>query len=932
MADRTVSVSLIAKVQGFKAGITTAQASVRDFRGELDDMATKNKGRFNDLTNTVGGAGLVLAGAFAYAAKAAADFDRQMSAVNAVTNGSAQELDRLRVAALAAGKDTQYSATEAAKAEEELAKAGISTADILGGALSGALSLAAAGSLNLAEAADISAKTMSVFGLGGKDVGHIADVLASAANKSATDVHELGAALNQGGLAANAAGMGLEETTGTLAAFADRALVGSDAGTSLKSMLMMLQAPTEKSAKLMKELGINAYDANGQFIGTAKLAGNLETALGGMTQEQRNSALATIFGADAMRAANVLYGLGEKGVREYVSAVNDQGAAAETARKKTDNLAGDIERLKGSVETLAIEAGSGANGGLRKLVQAADALVGVFSSMPGPVQTTLTMLAGVGGVGLLAGAGLLKARATASDLMQSLRDMGPVGEKAATSIGRVGRVAGTLSLAGVGIMAVFEGFQAFGNWVEKRNAPVKANIDKLTTSIKEFAATGEVVGELASKYGEHLQHIGQDVAGITQGMADLARTQADVASGLSDTSVGENWNPVDPQSVQRVKDLDQALTALVTAGGASQAGIFLAELQSSGALTATQFAQLTGMLPNYTQAAGAAAQANTGVASGFGSIGANAQTMTSSLADAIAKGQSLLEVWKQLNGATLSFDESQLKARNAIDAVKKSFEDNGRAIEGNSRAALENRVKVGEAAQAAADAAQKKYEETGSVQAASDTYNTYISALKSTLHQAHLTDGQIDTLIATYGQIPPAVFTTVGANTEPATAAARALVARINNMKARINVSAEPSGGFGGSAHSGFGHSTGNRWGGVYQHAAEGVLREAEIASPMAPARYAWAERATGGEAFIPKFGDRERSLRILDTAAGWYGKSLANQHPMYTSGAGGTRITNVTYNIPVTVSPTANQAEVGRRVVEAIQQFERGSGAGWRA
>ncbi len=917
MGLRTVGVRLAAEVTGYRNQLRAAATATREFTAELDQAA--RAGKLDKVADAAGRMGLGLTAAFGAAVAMTARFDKQMSEVGAVSGATAEQMGKLRQAALDAGKATSFSASEAAQAEAELAKAGISTADILGGALAGSLNLAAAGTLDLAEAADISAKTMNIFKLSGQDVGHIADVLAAAANKSATDVHEMGEALKQGGLAAQASGMGLEETAGTLAAFADNALNGSDAGTSLKTALMMLQAPTGKAADTMKELGINAYDAQGNFIGTARLAGVLEKALGGLTQEQRNAALATIFGADGMRAANVLYGLGEKGVREYIAAVDDQGAAAETAKKKTDNLAGDVERLTGSLETLAIQAGSGANGGLRTLVKTADGLVGAFSDLPGPVQSTLTVLAGVGGTGLLAVAGLLKVKSTAGDAMQALRDVGPAGERAAAGIGRIGKVAGTLSLASLGVLAVFEGMKAFGAWVEKKHAPVKADIDKLTTSIKEFADTGDVVGELASKYGSSLQKIGADVDGITKGMADLAQTRADIESGLSAPEVGVGWDPVDPQALQRIKDMDQTLTAMVQAGGASQAKIFLDQLRSSGALTGDQFARLMTMLPGYNQAATAAAQANTGLAAGFGSIGANAQTMNGSLTEAIEKGQTLLDVWKQLNGATLSFDEAQLRAKDAIDGVKKSFEENGKAIEGNSRAAIENRVKVGEAAEAAATAAQRKYEETGSVSAATAVYDDYIAGLKTTLHNANLTDAQIATLIATYAQMPPEVTTEVTANTAPATAAAKALVARINEMTARVDVYAVTHGipSFGGGAHTGVGYSTGQRWGGVWEPAETGLLREASRFSARNPGRFMIAEPATGGELFAPKYGDLAKTRREVGYAIeNWWGGWKAFAPPMAAPAP-------VSVPAPAPVNPVAQAAAIRAALIGVSVQLD---------
>jgi TP901 family phage tail tape measure protein len=132
-------------------------------------------------------------------------FDKSMSAVRAVSGATATDMGKLRQAALDAGEATVFSATESAQAEAELARAGISTADILGGAPRGSLDLAAAGQLGLADAATISAQAMNVFKLRGGDVSHIADVLAAGANKSAADVGQLGDAPERSGRCADRA-------------------------------------------------------------------------------------------------------------------------------------------------------------------------------------------------------------------------------------------------------------------------------------------------------------------------------------------------------------------------------------------------------------------------------------------------------------------------------------------------------------------------------------------------------------------------------------------------------------------------------------------------------------------------------------------------------------------------------------------------------
>src|SRR5699024_4803767 len=106
--------------------------------------------------------------------------------------------------------------------------------------------------------------------------------------------------------------------------------------------------PTGKSAKLMDELGISVYNAQGEFIGMEGLAGQLQDRLGGLSQEQRNAALATIFGQDAIRTSAILYEQGAEGVAQWTSAVDDQGYAAEVAAARLDNLKGDLEQLGGA--------------------------------------------------------------------------------------------------------------------------------------------------------------------------------------------------------------------------------------------------------------------------------------------------------------------------------------------------------------------------------------------------------------------------------------------------------------------------------------------------------------------------------------------------------------------------------------------------------
>ncbi|KGJ72723.1 hypothetical protein GY21_13530 [Cryobacterium roopkundense] len=411
MSDRTVRVSLTANVAGYLAAMEKARKSTDNVGKSSAEVKTKFEAQNAAMAQLGAGmatAGVVAAASVALAVAKFAEFDQAMSNVSAATHETTENMDLLRDAALDAGGRTVFSATEAANAIEELGKAGLSTQDILGGALNGALDLAAAGGLGVADAAGIAAVALKTFKLEGTDMSHVADLLAAGAGKAMGDVTDLSAALSQSGQVASSTGLSIEETTATLSAFAAQGLLGSDAGTSFKSMLQRLTPQSAEAAAAMKTLGIDAYDAGGNFIGMAKFAGVLQTALKDKTVEERNAAMATIFGSDAVRAATVLYSEGEKGISKWTEAVDDQGYAAETARARLDNLRGDVEALGGAFDTALIQSGSAANDSLRALVQTGTTAVDMFNSAPPIVQeASLALGVATAAIGLTGGAFML---------------------------------------------------------------------------------------------------------------------------------------------------------------------------------------------------------------------------------------------------------------------------------------------------------------------------------------------------------------------------------------------------------------------------------------------------------------------------------------------------------------------------------------------
>jgi TP901 family phage tail tape measure protein len=438
-------------------------AKANDRVGDKADKAGKR-------IDTLAKAGGVLGFGLGVAVAKFAEFDAAMSQAQAASGTTGKELGALRDAAVKAGKDTQYSATEAAQGITELSKAGVSASNILKGGLAGALSLAAAGQIEVADAAEIAATAMTQFKLQGSQVSHVADLLAAGANKAQGGVGDLGMALKQSGLVAGQTGLSIEETTAGLTAFASAGLIGSDAGTSFKTMLQRLTPQSDEAAGLMEQLGISAYDAGGNFIGLEKFAGNLQGALKNLTPEQRNAAMSVIFGSDAVRAANVLYNEGAEGIHRWTEETNQAGYAAQQAAQLTDNLKGDLERLGGSFETNLIQAGSGANDTLRFLVQTGESALDVLGQIPGPVMAGAAAFTALALVGPKIGAFAGKVTGSLATIRTELALQQTLARGAASTYDGLGdRIAGAgtkAKLAGAGFRAAGSGLLSAlgGGW------------------------------------------------------------------------------------------------------------------------------------------------------------------------------------------------------------------------------------------------------------------------------------------------------------------------------------------------------------------------------------------------------------------------------------------------------------------------------------
>ncbi|WP_072689263.1 phage tail tape measure protein [Rhodococcus marinonascens] len=351
------------------------------------------------------------------------DFTNSLNNLQAVSQASAEELAKVGEYAKELGNDLELpgvSANTAADAMTTLVKAGFSVEEAMSAA-KGTLQLATAAGMGAADAAMVQASALQSFGLGAEDAARASDVLANAANSSSAAIPDIANGLAQAGTVANQFGLSLEETTSSLALFANAGITGSDAGTLLKTALLATTKESKSAQNAIDTLGLTMYDTEGNFVGLESLFGQLQTASQNLTPEVYNTASANLFGSDAARMAGVAAAQGAAGFDAMEASIGKQGTAAEVAAAKSQGLPGAMESVSNSAETLALSiyqlidgpletfagatasAISGASdniiGGLTAVGSAAQPVIGfmgdavdVFQELPGPVQAATAAL------------------------------------------------------------------------------------------------------------------------------------------------------------------------------------------------------------------------------------------------------------------------------------------------------------------------------------------------------------------------------------------------------------------------------------------------------------------------------------------------------------------------------------------------------------
>jgi TP901 family phage tail tape measure protein len=855
VTNRIVKVILRGDIADLQAKMAIAGKSIADTADKATGASKASqeyRRHLSALGTTAGAVGLVAAAGLGVAVAAAARFDSSMSKVQAATHETAGNMDLLRAAAIKAGADTVFSATEAADAITALAKAGVSAQDVLAGGLAGALSLASAGELDVASAAEIAATAMTQFGLSGKDIPHIADLLAAGAGKAQGEVTDMAAALKYVGPVAHQMGISIEETTGAIAELASQGILGEQAGTSLRGMLTSLTSPSKLAATEMKKLGINLYDATGNFVGLDGVAGQLHDTMSGLTNAERDQALGRIFGNEQITAARILYAGGAEAVDKWTRAVNDQGYAADTAAIKMDNLKGDLEQLKGSFETALIGLGEGDQGPLRDLVQGLTDAVNAFNDLPGPAKSAATALLGITAVtggALWFGSKVLKGVA---ETRVALSGLGVEAVHTRAALAGIGK--------GLELAAILEGLSLFDAGLQKLS---HSNVDtsSLETDLEKLGRTGEISGTLLKTFGGDLEHFGKQADAATSTLPKVTDKLFGFLPGSTSVETAS----------KNFKKIDEALAVMVQSGHADEATKAFAALAAGADKYGVSAGQLAGFLPSYNdelaKGSGAAqlmSDAMTGLVAptdgATGAVGALGRAAQQSTADLAAQAKALEDSRNAANqtaheffGLGKSVDDTKVSLHDWITDLQKQATAL-RDFTKNAKDAGEKGLKQGLIAEleAAGPAGALRMQQLA-------------DASEKEIHRANrawrLGQTAIDDYTDAVGGVPPSVATDLQVNGVPvaitAVAALKRLMDSLHDRNINVKVTKFTSAAVAEAAAN-------NADGGTIPHAAAGWT----VAGPRHPyGDKVLAYLAPGEEVITNRHGEADQFR--ADRAAG---------------------------------------------------------------
>lgn len=325
--------------------------------------------------------------------KTAADFESSMSKVAAVSGATGSDLEALSKKAREMGSKTKFSASEAAEAMNYMAMAGWKTEDMLSG-IEGVMNLAAASGEDLATTSDIVTDALTAFGLSAQDSGHFADVLAAASSNANTNVSMMGETFKYAAPIAGALGFSVEDTAEAIGLMANAGIKGSQAGTSLRTIMTNLSGDVKICGQNIGEVTIATTNADGSMRDLSDILADCRVAFAGLSESEQAAAAEALVGKNAMSGFLALMNASEGDIDKLSGAIdNCNGAAQNMADIMNDNLEGQLTILKSQLQELAISFGEILLPAVKKIVGWIQGFIDVLNSLPDGVKETIVTIA-----------------------------------------------------------------------------------------------------------------------------------------------------------------------------------------------------------------------------------------------------------------------------------------------------------------------------------------------------------------------------------------------------------------------------------------------------------------------------------------------------------------------------------------------------------
>lgn len=387
--------------------------NLKDKYGDLGDEQLRNIEALDKSSAALATTGAAISaagvGIFAGMKKAinvSAPFNQQLTKVGAKSGATAEELELLKDTAMELNMLSTLDTSSIAAGMDDLAAKGFEVNEIMA-AMPGIISATEATGEDLATVSDTVTSALNGFGMEASAAAHIADVMAMAANKTAADTSALLETFKYSAPIAKTLGVSLEGTAAMAGLLADAGIRGSQAGTTLKNIMMNLASPTAEASKILSKYGIATKDAAGELLTMPKILENMRDGMDGLASTKKMGILQSLFGDRGATGAAALLENGAIVEELTQSLIDSDGAAAAAAAKMRDNYAGDMAMLSSSIEGLKTKFGDIFEEAARPFVQAVTKIVNWFSDLPEPVKKFVAALSGIGGVAASAVGGLL---------------------------------------------------------------------------------------------------------------------------------------------------------------------------------------------------------------------------------------------------------------------------------------------------------------------------------------------------------------------------------------------------------------------------------------------------------------------------------------------------------------------------------------------